>query len=280
MKCLFRALASLAIVLACAGSALAQGWPNRSIRMVVPYTPGGYTDLMARLVGQKISRGAWPARHLREQARRQRHHRHRRRRQGCARRLHVWHRDRGACGERHAQSQAALRHAQGLHVRLVDERRTAHHDCASLVAGEQRERARCAREGQARRTQLCVKWCRCGGASHDGDVQEPHRNRYAAHSLQGYGRRAARYRRRPHQCDVRRSRSVDVAGSFRKCQGDRRHRERAHTGGARGADDGGAGRAGFRVRTWAGIIAPAGTAKGDRRPRRRGGKEGHSPIRR
>jgi len=55
MKCLFRAFASLAIVLACAGSALAQGWPNRSIRMVVPYTPGGYTDLMARLVGQKIS---------------------------------------------------------------------------------------------------------------------------------------------------------------------------------------------------------------------------------
>jgi tripartite-type tricarboxylate transporter receptor subunit TctC len=55
MKTLFRALAALAIVLGCAGGALAQGWPNRSIRMIVPYTPGGYTDLMARLVGQKIS---------------------------------------------------------------------------------------------------------------------------------------------------------------------------------------------------------------------------------
>ena len=55
MKCLYRALAALAIVLAGADAALAQGWPNRSIRMVVPYTPGGYTDLMARLVGQKIS---------------------------------------------------------------------------------------------------------------------------------------------------------------------------------------------------------------------------------
>ena len=55
MKHLFRALAAFAIVLACTGGALAQGWPNRSIRMVVPYTPGGYTDLMARLVGQKIS---------------------------------------------------------------------------------------------------------------------------------------------------------------------------------------------------------------------------------
>jgi tripartite-type tricarboxylate transporter receptor subunit TctC len=55
MKILFRALTALAIVLGCAGGALAQGWPNRPIRMIVPYTPGGYTDLMARLVGQKIS---------------------------------------------------------------------------------------------------------------------------------------------------------------------------------------------------------------------------------
>ena len=35
--------------------AQAQNWPNRPIRMVVPYTPGGYTDLMARLVGEKIA---------------------------------------------------------------------------------------------------------------------------------------------------------------------------------------------------------------------------------
>src|SRR5258707_5386958 len=55
MKNLFRALAAFAVLLNCAGGALAQGWPNRAIRMVVPYTPGGYTDLMARLVGQKIS---------------------------------------------------------------------------------------------------------------------------------------------------------------------------------------------------------------------------------
>jgi tripartite-type tricarboxylate transporter receptor subunit TctC len=55
MKYLFRALAASAIVLTCAGGASAQSWPTRSIRMVVPYTPGGYTDLMARLVGQKIS---------------------------------------------------------------------------------------------------------------------------------------------------------------------------------------------------------------------------------
>jgi tripartite-type tricarboxylate transporter receptor subunit TctC len=55
MKPLFRALGVFAILTACAGAAQAQGWPNRPIRMVVPYTPGGYTDLMARLVSQKMS---------------------------------------------------------------------------------------------------------------------------------------------------------------------------------------------------------------------------------
>jgi tripartite-type tricarboxylate transporter receptor subunit TctC len=55
MNMALRGLAALAIALALGGTALAQGWPNKPIRMVVPYTPGGYTDLMARLVGQKIS---------------------------------------------------------------------------------------------------------------------------------------------------------------------------------------------------------------------------------
>jgi tripartite-type tricarboxylate transporter receptor subunit TctC len=47
-----------AVALGCAGatsSALAQAWPNRPIRMIVPYTPGGYTDYMARQVSQKLS---------------------------------------------------------------------------------------------------------------------------------------------------------------------------------------------------------------------------------
>jgi len=50
-----RGLAALAVSLALSTSAFAQAWPNKPIRMVVPYTPGGYTDLMARTVGQKLS---------------------------------------------------------------------------------------------------------------------------------------------------------------------------------------------------------------------------------
>ncbi|MCP4616609.1 MAG: tripartite tricarboxylate transporter substrate binding protein [Bradyrhizobium sp.] len=57
MKSLVRALGSLVVISASASSASAQtqGWPNRPIRMVVPYTPGGYTDMMARLVSEKVA---------------------------------------------------------------------------------------------------------------------------------------------------------------------------------------------------------------------------------
>jgi tripartite-type tricarboxylate transporter receptor subunit TctC len=44
----------LAAVLAIPLMALAQAWPAKSIRLVVPYPPGGSTDLLARTIGQKV----------------------------------------------------------------------------------------------------------------------------------------------------------------------------------------------------------------------------------
>ena len=39
------------------GAALAQTYPAKPIRMIVPYTPGGYTDTMARGVGEPLGNG-------------------------------------------------------------------------------------------------------------------------------------------------------------------------------------------------------------------------------
>src|SRR4026209_1884493 len=47
--------ALLLISLAFAGSALAQAYPSRPIKVVVPWPPGQATDLAARIVADKLS---------------------------------------------------------------------------------------------------------------------------------------------------------------------------------------------------------------------------------
>jgi len=41
-----------------AGAAAAQGYPTKSVRIIVPFTPGSATDVMARIVGERLN-AAW-----------------------------------------------------------------------------------------------------------------------------------------------------------------------------------------------------------------------------
>ena len=47
--------AAIAAALALAGLAHAQDFPNRPVKIVVPQTPGGASDALARIIGQKLS---------------------------------------------------------------------------------------------------------------------------------------------------------------------------------------------------------------------------------
>lgn len=50
-----RLVSFIALILAgCAVTATAQTWPSRPVRMIVPYTAGGATDLLARAVGERL----------------------------------------------------------------------------------------------------------------------------------------------------------------------------------------------------------------------------------
>lgn len=50
----------LLVVLLCAfaGAAWAQAYPSKAIRIIVPFTPGSATDIMARIVGERLN-SAW-----------------------------------------------------------------------------------------------------------------------------------------------------------------------------------------------------------------------------
>ncbi|HMH17741.1 MAG TPA: tripartite tricarboxylate transporter substrate binding protein [Burkholderiales bacterium] len=52
MKCTSRLLFAL---VACSSQVFAQAYPNRAVRMVVPYSAGGGTDIVARAVAQKLN---------------------------------------------------------------------------------------------------------------------------------------------------------------------------------------------------------------------------------
>ena len=123
----------------------AQTWPSKPISMIVPYTPGGFTDVTARLVDAEAAGAAWPDGRDRQQAGRQQHHRRRPAREVAARRQHVRRRDRRLCGQHHAVPEAAVRPEERSRGGVADRR------LAADGRGQQRRAVQeCGRAGRLR----------------------------------------------------------------------------------------------------------------------------------
>ena len=112
------AMASTALLYA--GSAAAQAYPQRPVRVIVPYAPGGGTDVFSRLLAAQMEREFRPDADHRQPRRRRQHHRHPGGGERTARRLHDRDgRQRLRDQSRPVQGQAALRHAPRFHPGVV-----------------------------------------------------------------------------------------------------------------------------------------------------------------
>ena len=221
---------SALIVLAClAGPAAAQtqSYPARTITLTVTAAAGGVTDVVARALGQRLSRELGPAGRDREQGRRRPCAGRAGRGQSDARRLFA---AGGGGRDLHGQSaplrqgQAALRRGEGF---CADHRHRAHQPGGArpcCVAGEQRERIDRARQEQAGRPHLRHRRHRLR-AAHEHDPVREHGGREApAHSLPRRGARAHRRHGGTRQPDVGQRQPGAAAASRRQDQ-DFRHRQ-------------------------------------------------------
>ena len=52
------AVVAFSLATAVAPSARADDYPVRPVTLIVPYTPGGSTEILARIVGQKLEQSA------------------------------------------------------------------------------------------------------------------------------------------------------------------------------------------------------------------------------
>jgi tripartite-type tricarboxylate transporter receptor subunit TctC len=65
MNRFFRALTVFAGVLGFLTSAAAQNYPSRPITIIVPFPPGGATDVLARFLGERLRERLGPAAYTR-----------------------------------------------------------------------------------------------------------------------------------------------------------------------------------------------------------------------
>jgi len=61
MKRSVMAAATAAALVAITGAASAQSYPNRSVRMISAFAPGGGSDVALRIVAQKLAESGWPS---------------------------------------------------------------------------------------------------------------------------------------------------------------------------------------------------------------------------
>ena len=185
-------LIACALVLLGTAPAAAQTYPSKPIRIVVPFVAGGAVDLLARIMGQKLTEVARPARHHREPPRRRRQRRVGPGREVAARRLHHPAEHQRPRDQPGALQEAAVRSGEGSRAGDAAGRVAAAAGRDAVAAGEDHARADRAREGEARHAQLRHDRRRQSAAPDHGNADARGRREIPADPLSR--RRAAQHR--------------------------------------------------------------------------------------
>ena len=185
MRKLAAAFAATLVLLCFAlAPALAQNWPQKPIRMIVPFPAGGGTDVVARLVAESSVAAAEPADLCRESRRRQRRRRPAALKQsepdGYTLALHLRHAD---DGQSLALQGSVLRSAARLRAGGVRGAAAGNAGGEPGAAGEHHRRADRAGQAKARRHRLWLSRCRQFQPSGDGAVLAGDRREDAARAV-------------------------------------------------------------------------------------------------